>query len=39
MMEAVRTSDMSVHNYFTRQYIPEDTSDIRSVFILNTELV
>jgi hypothetical protein len=23
MMEAVRTSEMSVDNYFTRQYIPE----------------
>jgi hypothetical protein len=24
MMEAARTSEMSVDNYFTRQYIPED---------------
>jgi hypothetical protein len=24
MMEAVRTSETSVDNYFTRQYIPED---------------
>jgi hypothetical protein len=24
MMEAVRTSETSVNNYFTRQYIPED---------------
>jgi hypothetical protein len=27
MMEAVRTSETSVDNYFTRQYIPEDNSD------------
>jgi hypothetical protein len=24
MMEAARTSETSVNNYFTRQYIPED---------------
>jgi hypothetical protein len=27
MMEAVRTSEMSVNNHFTRQYIPEDNSE------------
>jgi hypothetical protein len=27
MMEAARTSDTSVDNYFTRQYIPEDNSE------------
>jgi hypothetical protein len=27
MMEAVRTSEMSVDNHFTRQYIPEDNSE------------
>jgi hypothetical protein len=27
MMEAARTSEMSVDNYFTRQYIPEDNSE------------
>jgi hypothetical protein len=27
MMEAVRTSEMSVDNYFTRQYNPEDSSE------------
>jgi hypothetical protein len=27
MMEAVRSSEMSVGNYFTRQYIPEDKSE------------
>jgi hypothetical protein len=27
MMEAVRTSETLVDNYFTRQYIPEDNSE------------
>jgi hypothetical protein len=27
MMEEVRTSETSVDNYFTRQYIPEDNSE------------
>jgi hypothetical protein len=27
MMEAARTSETSVDNYFTRQYIPEDKSE------------
>jgi hypothetical protein len=27
MMEAVRTSETSVDNYFTRQYIPDDNSE------------
>jgi hypothetical protein len=27
MMEAVHTSETSVDNYFTGQYIPEDNSD------------
>jgi hypothetical protein len=26
-MEAARTSETSVGNYFTRQYIPEDNSE------------
>jgi hypothetical protein len=26
-MEAARTSETSVDNYFTRQYIPEDNSE------------
>jgi hypothetical protein len=29
-MEAVRTSETSVDNYFTRQYIPEDNSELKS---------
>jgi hypothetical protein len=28
MMEAARTSETSVNNYFTRQYIPEDKSEL-----------
>jgi hypothetical protein len=28
MMEAARTSETSVDNYFTRQYIPEGKSEI-----------
>jgi len=27
MMEAIRTSETSVDNHFTRQYIPEDNSE------------
>jgi hypothetical protein len=27
MMQAVRTSETSVDNHFTRQYIPEDNSE------------
>jgi hypothetical protein len=27
MMEAVRTSETSVDNHFTRQYNPEDSSE------------
>jgi hypothetical protein len=29
-MEAARTSEMSVDNYFTRQYIPEDKSELHT---------
>jgi hypothetical protein len=28
MMQAARTSKTSVNNYFTRQYIPEDKSEL-----------
>jgi hypothetical protein len=28
MMEAAHTSETSVDNYFTRQYIPEDKSEL-----------
>jgi hypothetical protein len=30
MMEAARTSVTSVDNYFTRQYIPEDKSELHT---------
>jgi hypothetical protein len=30
MMEAARTSETSVDNYFTRQYNPEDKSELHS---------
>jgi hypothetical protein len=30
MMEAARTSEASVDNYFTRQYIPEDNSELHT---------
>jgi len=29
MMEAARTSETSVDNYFTQQYIPEDNSETK----------
>jgi hypothetical protein len=29
-MEAARTSETSVNNYFTRQYIPEDKSELHT---------
>jgi hypothetical protein len=30
MIEAARTSESSVYNYFTRQYIPEDNSELHT---------
>jgi hypothetical protein len=30
LMEAARTSETSVDNYFTRQYIPEDKSELHT---------
>jgi hypothetical protein len=33
MMEAARTSETSVNNYFTRQYIPEDKSELHKKLI------
>jgi hypothetical protein len=38
MMEAARTSETSVDNYFTRQYIPEDKSELHKTLILATLL-
>jgi hypothetical protein len=34
MMEAVRTSETSVDNYFTRKYIPEDNSEQHRFMVL-----
>jgi hypothetical protein len=34
MMEAARTSETSVDNYFTRQYIPEDNSELDTIIVL-----
>jgi hypothetical protein len=33
MMEAARTSETLVDNYFTRQYIPEDKSEFLAKFM------
>jgi hypothetical protein len=33
MMEAVRTSETSVDNHFTRQYNPEDSSELNIRFL------
>jgi hypothetical protein len=30
MIEAARTSETSIDNYFTRQYIPEDKSELHT---------
>jgi hypothetical protein len=32
MIEAARTSETSVDNYFTRKYIPEDKSEFPAVY-------
>jgi hypothetical protein len=34
MMEAARTSETSGNNYFTRQYIPEDKSELQTSSVL-----
>jgi hypothetical protein len=31
MMEAARTSETSADNYFTRQYIPENKSEVETI--------
>jgi hypothetical protein len=31
MIEAIRTSETSVDNHFTRQYIPEDSSEHQGI--------
>jgi hypothetical protein len=39
MMEAVHTSETSVDNYFTRQYIPEDNSEHQTFFSLKINVM
>jgi hypothetical protein len=39
MMEAVRTSETSVDNHFTRQYIPEDSSERKLYFRCHIDFV
>jgi hypothetical protein len=34
-MEAARTSETSVDNYFSRQYITEDNSEINIIYYAN----
>jgi hypothetical protein len=34
MMEAASTSETSVDNYFTQQYIPEDKSELQNITLL-----
>jgi hypothetical protein len=36
MMEAVRTSETSVDNHFTRQYNPEDSSEQKASLYVST---
>jgi hypothetical protein len=36
-MEAVRTSETSVDNHFTRQYIPEHNSERLNITILTSD--
>jgi len=38
MMEAVRTSETSVDNHFTRQYIPEDNSEHQKYVVLGEQM-
>jgi hypothetical protein len=39
MMEAVRTSETSVDNHFTRQYNPEDSSEHHTPSFLGTNIL
>jgi hypothetical protein len=38
MMKAARTSEISVDNYFTRQYIPKDKSELVHILFKFTYL-
>jgi hypothetical protein len=37
IMEAERTSETSVYNYFTRQYIPEDNFELNNFVLSNAD--
>jgi hypothetical protein len=39
MMEAARTSETSVDNYFTCQYIPEEKSEYQYLFERHLQLI
>jgi hypothetical protein len=39
MMEAVRTSETSVDNHFTRQYNPEDNSEHHGGVLIDTHTI
>jgi hypothetical protein len=39
MMEAVRTSETSVDNHFTQQYIPEDNSEHQTIWNVILEIM
>jgi hypothetical protein len=39
MIEAARTSETSVDNYFTRQYLPEDKSELHGKIIVFFALI
>jgi hypothetical protein len=39
MMEAERTSETAVDNYFTRQYIPEDKSEVYQTYLTTQVLL
>jgi hypothetical protein len=33
MMDTARTSETSIDNYFTQQYIPEDKSELNMIIV------
>jgi hypothetical protein len=39
MMEAVRISETSVDNHFTRQYIPEDNSEYLIIVVTGSNKI
>jgi hypothetical protein len=38
MLEAARTSETLVDNYFTRQYIPEDKSELHDRYLVGQQV-